>query len=101
MTTPRRDCRKPIPGGTTGGHCAKCHESFRGDAAFDNHLIRRQDGSGRSDCVHPGSAMDTKGQSRPYWQDDNGTWHYGERGNEWWDKTQTTPETSTETPQAA
>jgi hypothetical protein len=70
-------CGKEIPGGTSGGHCAKCHENFRGTAAFDNHLRRRDDGSGRSDCQHPAAAFKTNGQQHPYWQDDKGTWHYG------------------------
>jgi hypothetical protein len=79
MTTPCRDCRKPIPGGNSGGHCARCHESFRGTAAFDNHLARRDDGSGRSDCVHPAWAVDANGRHRPYWQDAKGVWHHGGR----------------------
>ena len=83
MHTPCRDCRKPIPNGTTGGHCPKCHESFRGDAAFDNHLVRRPDGAGHSNCVHPSEATKPKtGDPHPYWQDDNGVWHYGARMTE-------------------
>lgn len=80
MTYPCRDCRKTIPGGNSGGHCAKCHESFRGDAAFDNHLIRRNDGSGRSDCAPYLSRIPkANGGFHPYWQGDDGVWHYGAR----------------------
>jgi hypothetical protein len=78
MSTPCRDCRKPIPNGNSGGHCAKCHESFRGDAAFDNHLKRRPDGF--SDCAHPSEAIKpVTGEPHPYWQDDKDVWHYGAR----------------------
>lgn len=79
MTYPCRDCRKTIPGGNSGGHCARCHESFRGDAAFDNHLARANDGTGRSDCLHPANAYRDNGKQHPYWQDDHGVWHYGAR----------------------
>lgn len=77
---PCRDCRKTIPNGSTGGHCAKCHESFRGDAAFDNHLRRRDDG--HADCQHPSNIEKANGGIHPYWQDDKGVWHYGAKMTE-------------------
>lgn len=72
-------CGREIPGGNSGGHCGKCCRSFRGDAAFDNHLKRRNDGSGRSDCMDPSAAYKENGKQHPYWQDDKGVWHYGPR----------------------
>lgn len=75
-------CGREIPGGTSGGHCAKCCRSFRGTAAFDNHLRRREDG--HSDCLDPATATKPKtGELHPYWEDDKGIWHYGARG--YWD----------------
>lgn len=37
-------CGKRVPGGESGGHCSACHESFRGAAAYDRHLLRGPDG---------------------------------------------------------
>lgn len=80
---PCRDCRRQIPNGSTGGHCGKCHRSFRGEKAFDAHLIRRNDGSGRSDCAADMNAIPkASGGVHPYWQDDAGVWHYGARMTE-------------------
>ena len=69
-------CDKRIPGGESGGHCGICHESFRGGAAFDKHLIRT---SGRPIHQHPANATTPKGKSLDYWQDEKGVWHLGPR----------------------
>lgn len=71
-------CGKTIPGGNSGGHCAGCCESFRGDQAFDQHFRRHDDG--RIECIHPSEAVGAKtGKPKPYWQDERGIWHYGDR----------------------
>lgn len=72
-------CGREIPGGETGGHCGNCCRSFRGLGAFDMHLARRDDGSGRSDCIEPSEAVDGKGNPRPFWIDRLGIWHHGDR----------------------
>ena len=83
-------CGKTIPGGNSGGHCARCCESFRGDAAFDKHLIRhRENGTTtRMECQHPSTATTPTGKPLDYWQDDKGIWHLGARGTgAWWGAT--------------
>lgn len=81
-------CGKRIPGGNSGGHCAKCCESFRGEAAFDKHLVRyRRNGSVyRIECQDLASAVTPSGKPLDYWQDDKGIWHLGPRpdGQTWW-----------------
>jgi len=80
-------CGKTIPGGSSGGHCSVCCESFRGEAAFDKHFIRhREDGSTvRLECQDPATAVTPTGKPLEYWQDDKGIWHLGARGTgDWW-----------------
>ena len=76
MTATCHECGKALPGGNSGGHGAYCHESFRGTAAFDKHLIRT---GARPIHQHPASAVTPSGKPLDYWQDDKGVWHLGPR----------------------
>lgn len=55
------------------GHCSGCCRTFSGETAFDKH--QRLDPDGRTICLDP--ATITVG--RPWWVDETGRWHYGER----------------------
>lgn len=59
-------CGKSWQGGERSGHCSGCHRTFYGLTTFDRH---RKGG----ECRYPG---DLPG---PWWVDDDGQWHYGER----------------------
>lgn len=75
-------CGKTVPGGASGGHCAKCCLSFRGGAAFDRHMLRAEDGS----YIHqdPASAVTATGKPLDYWLDGKGLWHLGPRDDRRW-----------------
>ena len=61
-------CGKQFPANNTHGHCASCHETFVGLAAFDAHWL------GTSDDRQCWPPEDLKGQ---WWRDDHGYWHKG------------------------
>ena len=65
-------CTKHYPAGDKTGHCAVCHETFYGLAAFETH---RQGAHGpQRHCVKPG--LDPR---MDYWQDDKQRWHLGKQ----------------------
>lgn len=69
-------CGKRIPGGSTGGHCVRCHENFRG-AAFDRHLIRHSV-KGHTVALECRDLVDGE---ESFWQDETiyRAWHWGQR----------------------
>lgn len=52
--------------GNKSGHCSGCHVTFYGSTTFDRH---RRNGT----CLDPNTL------DGPWWTDDDGQWHYGER----------------------
>ena len=59
-------CGKTFPSNNTHGHCASCHETFVGLAAFDAHWV------GTSADRHCENPAGLKGE---WWTDDHGYWH--------------------------
>lgn len=78
-TCPR--CNKVVPGGESGGHCAACHENFRGGAAFDKHFTRhlKNGATVKLECQNPAEAVSPTGKPLDYWLDEKGCWHLGPR----------------------
>lgn len=65
-------CSKHYPAGDKTGHCATCHETFYGLAAFENH--RRGPHGPERHCITPG--IDDK---LDWWLDDRQRWHLGQK----------------------
>ncbi|NMR29937.1 FDXHR family putative zinc-binding protein [Crystallibacter degradans] len=70
-------CGKTFPGGTQHGHCGECCETFSGLAAFESHRVGSHSENTRR-CLNPAAEVATDG-TKPFWQDDRGYWHFGER----------------------
>ena len=58
--------------GNRTGHCANCHETYIGEAAWNNHYHMNFD-TGEMFCRSP---VLVEGK---WWLDDEGYWHYGKR----------------------
>lgn len=60
--------------GNKSGHCSGCHDTYYGITAFDAHQRLEND---RIICSRPDTT--SKGRPIPWWQDNDGQWHMGER----------------------
>lgn len=67
-------CGTRFPSNDSTGHCAKCCRTFYGLTAFDQHQTAVD---GAVTCTDP----DTE-TGKPWWLDEDGRWHYGERMTE-------------------
>lgn len=70
-------CGKRFPSGSRAGHCAACCETFIGTAAFEAHRVGEH-GTPERRCLTPETETASDG-TKPFWQDDRGYWHFGER----------------------
>lgn len=68
--TYRHRCGKDVP--NSAYHCGGCHESFRGITAFDKHRKN-------FNCIISPVKNASETDSKSFWQDDIGLWHFGAR----------------------
>lgn len=68
-------CEVNYPANDTVGHCSGCHLTFSGMGAFVAH---QASGEGRPICRDPSTIT----KPGPWWVDDRGIWHVGERMSE-------------------